>query len=379
VGVAPQARIVAVRVLDCNGDGDIENVADALRWVRAHHRSGQPAIVNLSLGVDFGDDGEVINDEVLSLMNEGVVVTVAAGNGSASGIPFDACEISPADVPRALTIGAVTSTDSFATYSNFGSCLDLFAPGGDRRSPLISAWFHSDNDYGPDVGTSMASPLVAGYAALLAQQQPGLCADDISQAIVERATPEVISGLDSFSPNRLLFVDTAPVGMSMPGQASHVILTTDGPSLVASWDAPCDGGSLLTGTTASLLLSGRVIKRVQLAPGVHAVRFTGLRVGSRYQVVVKSKNDVGPGIATPRIRSTPLRVIRRGQTVRVSDLGMIHGGLDLKWNISSASSRICTLKNNPVRLVALRSGICRVGLRAINGQTPVIRTFTIRS
>ena len=289
-GVAPQARIISVRVLDCIGDGDVENVADALKWIRAHHRAGQPAIVNLSLGVDFGDDGEIIDAEVIALINEGVIVTVAAGNGDSSGKPLEACRISPGDVPRALTVGAVTSNDVMAPYSNYGSCIDLFAPGGDRNAPLISSWIRNDFDYAPDVGTSMASPLVAGYAALLAQQQPELCADDISNAIVSRATQGVLSGLDVASPNRLLFIDTSLVPVGRPGQVSHVIVTTDGPSLVASWDSPCNGGTPLTGTTASLLLSGKVVKRAQLAPGVNAVRFTGLRLGVKYQVVIKAQN-----------------------------------------------------------------------------------------
>lgn len=378
VGVAPQARIISVRVLDCNGDGDVENVAAALKWVRAHHRSGEPAIVNLSLGVDFGDDGELIDAEVLALINEGVTVTVAAGNGDSAGRPIEACRISPGDVARALTVGAVTSSDVMATYSNYGSCIDLFAPGGDRREPLISSWIRGDTDYAPDVGTSMASPLVAGFAALLAQQQPGLCADDISNAIVSRATPGVLSGLDAASPNRLLFVDTSPVPVGRPGQASHVIVTTDGASLVASWDAPCDGGSPLTGTTASLLLSGKVIKRAQLAPGVNAVRFTGLRLGVKYQVVIKAKNAVGSGVATPRVTSVPMRVIRQGQTVRTSSIGSMYG-MTLKWNASKTSSKVCSVKSNPTRIVALRAGTCRIGLRAINGQQPVLRTFQIRS
>lgn len=377
VGVAPQARIISVRVLDCNGDGDVENVAAALKWVRAHHRSGQPAIVNLSLGVDFGDDGELIDTEVLALINEGVTVTVAAGNGDSAGRPIEACRISPGDVARALTVGAVTSSDAMATYSNYGSCIDLFAPGGDRREPLISSWIRSDVDYAPDVGTSMASPLVAGFAALLAQQQPGLCPDDISNAVVSRATQGVITGLDVASPNRLLFIDTSLIPAGRPGQASHVIVTTDGPSLVASWDAPCDGGTPLTGTTASLLLSGKVIKRAQLAPGVTAVRFTGLRLGVKYQVVVKATNAVGSGMATPRITSVPMRIIRRGQTVRTSSIGSMYG-MTLKWNASKTSSKVCSVKSNPTRIVALRAGTCRIGLRAINGQQPVIRTFQIR-
>jgi len=378
VGVAPQARIISVRVLDCFGDGDVENVGKALKWVRAHRRSGQPAIVNLSLGVDLGDDGSVIDAEVKSLIKEGVVVTVAAGNGDSTGAPFDACRISPGDVARALTVGAVTASDVMATYSNYGRCVDLFAPGGDRDRPLTSSWFRNDSDYGPDVGTSMASPLVAGYAALLAQQQPGLCADDISGAIVSRATPNVITGLDAASPNRLLFVDTSLVPPSAPGQASHVIITTDGTSLVASWDPPCDGGSPLTGTSVSLLLSGKIVKRTQLAPGVNAVRFNGLRLGKKYQIVITAKNALGDGVATRRLTSVPMRTIRKGQTVRASTVGSMYE-MTLKWSNRDTNSRVCVVKSKPARIVALRAGICRIEIRVLNEQRPVVRRFNIRS
>ena len=160
VGVATKARVIAVRVLDCNGDGEIEDVVKALQWVRAHHRSGVAAVVNMSFGVDIGDDGTSIGREVKALVDEGVVVTVASGNGDAAGRPIDACKIAPADVPEALTVGAVGIADAVAYYSNNGPCVDLYAPGGDRFRGLESAWKDSDTDYEFDVGTSMASPLV---------------------------------------------------------------------------------------------------------------------------------------------------------------------------------------------------------------------------
>ena len=377
VGVATKARVIAVRVLDCNGDGEIEDVVKALQWVRAHHRSGVAAVVNMSFGVDIGDDGTSIGREVKALVDEGVVVTVASGNGDAAGRPIDACKIAPADVPEALTVGAVGIADAVAYYSNNGPCVDLYAPGGDRFRGLESAWKDSDTDYEFDVGTSMASPLVAGYAALLAQQQPGLCATTISQAIVDRSTKNVIAGMTLDSFNRLLFVDTAPIAATAPGEASHVIITTDSQSLVVSWDSPCDGGSVVTSTRVSLLQNGEVVKRMKVPVGTNAVRFTGLALGKKYQVVIKASNAVGEGIATSRLTTMPVRRIYSGQSIAPSTLGTLKGDLPLIWSVSQASKKICRLQSEPFRLVALRKGICRVGLRGVVGQDAVIRSLRV--
>ena len=377
VGVASQARLISVRVLDCNGDGEVADVVDALQWVRAHHRSGIAAIVNLSFGVDLGDDGTSIDSEVQALIDEGVVVTVASGNGDAAGRPIDACKIAPGDVPDALTVGAIGIVDTVSYYSNNGPCVDLFAPGGDRFRGIESAWKDSDTDYEFDVGTSMASPLVAGYAALLAQQQPGLCATVISQAIVDRSTKGVMTGLTADSFNRLLFVDTAPIAPTAPGEASHVIVTTDSTGLVVSWDPPCDGGSAITNLRVSLLRNGKVVQRKEVPADTNAVRFTGLALGKKYQVVIKASNALGAGIATPRISTMPVRRILVGQSVKPEALASLTSDLPLIWSVSQTSKKICRLQAEPLRLVALRKGTCRVGLRGIVGQDPVIRTLRI--
>ena len=312
-----------------------------------------------------------------ALIDEGVVVTVASGNGDAAGRPIDACKIAPGDVPDALTVGAIGIVDVVSYYSNNGPCVDLYAPGGDRLRGLESAWKDSDTDYEFDVGTSMASPLVAGYAALLAQQQPGLCAPTISQAIVDRSTKGVISGMSADSLNRLLFVDTAPIAVAAPGEASHVLVTTDSQGLVVSWDPPCDGGTAITETKVSLLRNGKVVQRKEVSAGTNAVRFTGLTIGSKYQVVIKATNAIGDGIATSRITTMPVRRILVGQAVKPDVLASLTSELPLIWSVSQKSKTVCRLQAEPFRLVALRRGTCRVGLRGVVGQDPVIRTLRI--
>lgn len=377
VGVAPGARVIAVRVLDCNGDGEVDEVVEALEWVRAHHRGGRLAIANMSLGVDLGDDGSAVNEQVVAMINEGIVVTVAAGNGDSTGRGFDACRIAPGNVARALTVGAVTATDAKATYSNFGSCIDLWAPGGDRMRPIESAWKDAPDDYDTDIGTSMASPLVAGYAALLGEQQPGLCADQVGETVVQRATQGAITGLDAASPNRLLFADVAPVVPVAPGRPSHVMVTAEANSLVVSWDPPCDGGSAITGTIVSVLSRGRVVARVDVPAGETATRVSGLRTGVRYQVVVKARNAIGEGVATKRLASPILRTWRAGRTVAASSVGITDGGLSVKWSASSSTTRVCRVAQNPARVVFLRAGTCRLGMRTLAGQEAVVRNIRV--
>lgn len=376
VGVAPGATVISVRVLNCDGDGQIEDVVTALRWVRAHHRAPHTAVVNLSLGVDLGDDGTSIDHEVRALMREGVVVTVAAGNGDLGGRPVDACRIAPADVEGSLTVGAVSSRDTFTGYSNFGPCVDILAPGGDGGTPVSSAWRTSDTSYGDDVGTSMASPLVAGYVALLAQQQPHLCVRQYVDAVTERATRGAIAGLDAATPNRLLYIDTAPIeGRVPPGQPSHVVTTADDASMVVSWDPPCNGGSSIVETQVTVLSGNTVVARGTVGRGASAARVSGLRNGLQYRVVLKARTAAGWGRSTGRVLTPEPRRLRVGQQVRVSRLGTVTGDLPLTWRVSRASGRICAIRG--ARLVAIAPGVCRVALRTIAEQSPVFHNLTI--
>lgn len=398
VGVAPGATVVSVRVLDCEGQGTVENVVKGLQWIRSHHVSGRAAVVNLSLAVDRYDNGEEIDAQVKAMIAEGMVVTIAAGNGEkdidGENQPFDACLISPGHVPSAITVAASTAADRPASYSNFGPCVDLFAPGGNSANPMVSAWFGNDVNDGVDAtraagntsddawymanqGTSMASPLVAGYAALLAQQQPGLCGTQIHDAIVQRATPNMLAGVDATTANRLLYVDTTPIPASVPGRASSVITTVSNRSVVATWDPPCDGGSALTKTTVTLYEGSRVVQRKTVGPGTTAARFTGLKNGTRYRVRLQHHNAVGDGAATTRWRTVTVRQLRPGQTVAVSSIGAFGGDLTLRWKVASSSGSVCKLLTKPTRLRFTRRGTCRVELRTRAGGEPVFHNIRV--
>ena len=190
-GVAKEVQLYAVRVLDCSGSGTWSGVIAGIDWVTANHRS--PAVVNMSLG---GSYTQALNEAVAGSIASGVVYAVAAGNSTT-----DACTVSPASTPTALTVGATTRLDALASYSNTGPCVDLFAPG----SFILSDWNSSDTEAVYLSGTSMATPHVAGAAALYLETHPSAAPSEVSAALLAGATQNAITGLSAGSANRLLF------------------------------------------------------------------------------------------------------------------------------------------------------------------------------
>ena len=190
-GVAKSALLRGVRVLDCNGSGSNSGVIAGVDWVRTNHIA--PAVANMSLG---GGASSALDTAVNNLSNAGVTIAVAAGNSNAN-----ACNSSPARAANAITVGSTTTTDARSSFSNFGTCLDIFAPG----SGILSSWFSSDTATATLSGTSMASPHVAGAAALYKQANPGASAATIRNALVNNATTNVVTNAGTGSPNRLLY------------------------------------------------------------------------------------------------------------------------------------------------------------------------------
>lgn len=229
-GIAKGAQLVAVRVLDCYGYGTQASVIAGVDWVTGHHNAR--AVANMSLeGPPSPSEDAAVNNSIAS----GVTYTVAAGNDNS-----DACASSPQRVGPALTVGATTRSDSRASYSNFGTCLDLFAPG----DSISSDWYTSNTATAMLSGTSMAAPHVAGMAAKLLQAHPSLTPYAVADSIVDLGTSGRLSNIGSGSPNLLLY---SLIGQAPP-PPPPLNVSISGPNTISrkgtySWTASASGGS----------------------------------------------------------------------------------------------------------------------------------------
>lgn len=197
-GVAKAATVHPVRVLGCGGSGSNSAVIAGIDWLAGNHI--KPAVANLSLG---GNASEALDQAVQAAVSAGVTFVVAAGNDNT-----DACSGSPNRVAEAITVGATTSSDSRASYSNKGSCVDIFAPG----SGITSAWHQSNSDTAELNGTSMASPHVAGAAALILEQNPVASPATVAVQLLGEGVVGKLSSIGTGSPNLLLQVSESDDG-----------------------------------------------------------------------------------------------------------------------------------------------------------------------
>jgi subtilisin family serine protease len=206
-GVAKGSSLVGVRVLNCAGSGSFAGIVAGVDWVTAN--AVKPAVANMSLG--GSGTNAALETAVTNSINSGVVYALAAGNSNSN-----ACNFTPARTPAAITVGATESNDARASYSNFGTCLDIFAPG----SGITSAWYTNDTATNTISGTSMASPHVAGGAALILSANPGFTAQQVRDKLVADSTPGKVTSPGTGSPNQLLFVNVTGGPGNQPPTAS---------------------------------------------------------------------------------------------------------------------------------------------------------------
>jgi aqualysin 1 len=253
-GVAKQVKLIPVKVLGDNGSGTNAGVVAGIDWAVGNHLVDKPAVGNMSLG---GGASQATDDAVRRAISDGIVMCVAAGNSN-----LDASTSSPARTPEAITVGSTTSTDARSSFSNFGSVVDIFAPG----SSITSAWFTSSTATNTISGTSMACPHVAGVAALYLENKLGTTTAQIEAALKNNAATGLITGLPAGTANRLLQSSFTP-----PPAVPLLLIPAIGATGVSrtptlSWSPAADATSynVQYSTTTGFTPATTVIKNVTI-------------------------------------------------------------------------------------------------------------------
>lgn len=280
-GVAKQASVVPVRVLGCDGSGTSSGVISGLDWIAANAQA--PAVVNMSLG---GGASSTLDAAVNNLIAKGFTVVVAAGNSST-----DACTSSPARVGAAVTVAASDVGDRSASFTNYGSCVDLYGPGVGITSASIASTTASVT-YS---GTSMATPHVAGVAALFLAANPSATPAVVSSSLAQAATAGVIQSLPTNTVNRLLYSTTAAVQVpvaTVPAAPTDLQGTTTRRSVTLRWTPAADGGSPLTEYRV-IMTQGTTTRTYLVSATATSALIRNLKSGKIYTFRIVAVNAVG--------------------------------------------------------------------------------------
>jgi subtilisin family serine protease len=425
-GVAPQASLVAVRALDCSGAGTVSGVIAAIDWVVADHTT-RPAVMNLSLGTTQSPSLESAVDRAYA---DGVVVVAAAGNSN-----IDACTTSPSgDRASVLSVGASNEADSRASFSNFGKCLDLFAPG----TNIVSAGISNNSATAMMSGTSMAAPHVAGLVARYLSAATTASPATVMDAIINNATPNAVTNAGTLSPTLLAFGDpefvpAAPPTSTPSGSGAQPQLTTlepgagtvDAPSVPGvtgkvtaiaennsswlSWIPALNGGSPTTANIVRVYKDATFVTQVFVdSDTLHLI--SDLVAARTYSFTVAAMNAYGVGPFSPRSNSVvPVKSVgkyKRSEATSVANvvpatprsIGLRALGnrtVSITWNpprnaratsyqvwfykSRTVVAKVTTIYNGGVKLYGFVPGKYAVRVRAVNqlGESTLTRSLSV--
>ncbi len=294
VGVAKAVTLYSVRVLDSKGSGTWSGVIAGVNWVAS--QTYRPAVANMSLG---GSPLQAVDDAVRAAVGTGITFVLAAGNEN-----DDALNHTPARVSEAITVGSTTSTDARSSFSNYGTVLDVFAPG----SSIYSSYKTSNTSYATMSGTSMASPCVAGVAALYLQNNTGASPAAVSTAITSSATTGVVTNPGTGSPNRLVYslLSGSPTPTPPAAPSNLTATVQSATSVLLNWS---DNSSDETGFVVEYSTSGTfttIVNTISVGSNVTSQAVSGLTTNTTYYFRVRAVNAVGASANSNTVSATPM-------------------------------------------------------------------------